>query len=326
MVNLAIIGVGQIGSRHLQSLAFLKYPSNIFLVDPSEKSLLTSRKNFLEVYRPDKSPHKNIFFCRSIQDINTPIDIAIIATSSDCRADVIKNLLTFQKVKKMILEKILFQKIDDYFEMKNLFVKNKIQVWVNCYMRAVNFFHRIKKELDQHQNISMTVDGSRWSMATTSIHFIDLFAYLTGSRQFSITEEKLTEPIIDSKRKGFKEFFGEMAGQNSKRDTLRLICDSNGHAPNRICIVNGDRCKEIIFGPREITYSYGKGQLSVHQKIEIPLQSQLTHHIVHQIIDRGVCALSSSQESMELHLPFIKIVLNFFGNKLNRKIKICPIT
>ena len=52
MINCAIIGAGQIGSRHLQALAQLNSPARIELVDSDPKALAMSEKRFLEVEQP----------------------------------------------------------------------------------------------------------------------------------------------------------------------------------------------------------------------------------------------------------------------------------
>ena len=45
-INILIVGSGQIGRRHVQSLSFLKIRSNIFVVDPNQSNLNIAKKLF----------------------------------------------------------------------------------------------------------------------------------------------------------------------------------------------------------------------------------------------------------------------------------------
>ena len=51
MINIAVIGAGQIGSRHLQALSQLNRLTNIQIVDPDYKSLERAREIFLQVQK-----------------------------------------------------------------------------------------------------------------------------------------------------------------------------------------------------------------------------------------------------------------------------------
>ena len=47
--SIAVIGAGEVGSRHLQALALLKRPVKIFVVDPSNESLRIAKERFQQV-------------------------------------------------------------------------------------------------------------------------------------------------------------------------------------------------------------------------------------------------------------------------------------
>ena len=59
MHQIAIIGAGQLGSRHLQGLAKLQLPCQVHVVDPSPKSLEVARQRFAET---PPSPHVGGYF------------------------------------------------------------------------------------------------------------------------------------------------------------------------------------------------------------------------------------------------------------------------
>ena len=49
MYNIAIIGAGQLGSRHLQGLKLAKLPIKIQVVDSSAESLAVAKSRYEEV-------------------------------------------------------------------------------------------------------------------------------------------------------------------------------------------------------------------------------------------------------------------------------------
>ena len=55
MLNIAIIGCGQIGSRHLQALSLIKEGAIIYLVDNSPESIDISKERFEQVVNKEKS-------------------------------------------------------------------------------------------------------------------------------------------------------------------------------------------------------------------------------------------------------------------------------
>jgi len=203
MPHIAIIGAGQLGSRHLQGLARTELAMKISVVDPSLNSLHLAKKRYLEI-RSNKNVRQIRFF-DSIQDINSDIDIAIIATNADVRKSVIESLLNYVHVGNFILEKVVFQSLEDFQIVIRRFNKNGINAWVNCGRRLWPIFNEIKGELLDKSDITLIISGNNWGMACNTIHMLDIFSYLTGEKDISILECDLNNRIYKSKRDGFFE-------------------------------------------------------------------------------------------------------------------------
>ena len=90
MHTIAIIGAGQIGSRHLQALALSNYNLNIQIVDPYAESLKNAQKRFDQV---NQNFTGNIAYFQQIKEIHKKIDIVIVATTSIDRRKVVEDLL-----------------------------------------------------------------------------------------------------------------------------------------------------------------------------------------------------------------------------------------
>src|SRR3989338_493757 len=118
-----IIGAGNIGSRHLQALRAVKISLEIIVVDPAQNSLNLSKERYQTMPR-GKHEHKISFFTE-IPDNLKSVDLGIIATCSDTRAEITRKLLAKTKVRHLVLEKLLFNKKKDYKSIGLLLKKNK---------------------------------------------------------------------------------------------------------------------------------------------------------------------------------------------------------
>jgi hypothetical protein len=106
--------------------------------------------------------------------------LVVIATNSDVRADLIRAIVDQTKVRNLLLEKVLFQKESDYFDIQKLLKKENIPTWVNFYRRDTVFFIDIKKQINLSKKIEMAVSGSLWGIGCLGPHFIDLLSFYSS--------------------------------------------------------------------------------------------------------------------------------------------------
>jgi hypothetical protein len=322
--NIAIIGAGQIGSRHLQACNLLVQRCNIFLVDPSESSLQMAEERFVESVTPT-SPRHHLSKLKSIQQLPQELDIVIVATASTHRACIISELVSLKKVNALILEKVLFQTLSDYESIGCLIKKHEIPTWVNCWMRAIRFYQDLKDKLSTDSIIKMTVEGPLWGLGCNSIHYLDLFAFLTDDLNINFDIVQLDSTMLNAKRDGFKEFTGMLGCSNSKGDALDLICKNEGDEKISIRIEEKNTWHEIV-GDNQITYLFFDGKNLEKSKITIPYQSQITNILINQITLYGNCMLTRLDDSINIHIPFIKVLLNHLDKSSFSEVKTCPIT
>lgn len=93
--NIGIIGVGQLGSRHLQGAKAAQLYLKIDVVDSSLDSLEKAKQYYSEI--PENNFSKEVHYLTSIQEMNDDLDLVIIATSAAVRLSVIKELVTTKK-------------------------------------------------------------------------------------------------------------------------------------------------------------------------------------------------------------------------------------
>ena len=326
MIHCAIIGTGQIGSRHLQALCNLKNPTRIDLVDPSNKSLQTALDRYEEVISPSKQGIE-LFCHNSLDNLPDTLDLVIVATNSNVREQVIRNVTQKRPVKNLILEKVLFQRSAQYIEVDNFLKKSSIPTWINCWMRTADLFKQIKSALNLSDPIQMKIEGSQWGMGTNSLHFMDLFSYFSECNDFKFVEVHLEDKVLDAKREGFKEFIGHLKGRNTREDSLELICRDEEDGPVTIEIQNG--LEEYLLVTNFTDHIDFKSSNELSSRIgrtSLPYQSEMTHIWANDIITKGYCGLPTYSNSMILHLELVRVLTEHLEKITGKKIDACPIT
>jgi hypothetical protein len=162
------------------------------------------------------------------------IDLCILATSADIRFEILTQLVSRFRVLNIILEKVLFQKIEHYGRVQSLLESHNINCWVNHPLRLNPAFQKLKVSLAaDHNELSCQVYGQNWGLGCNSLHWIDLIEYLTEERLISIDTALLNGNTIPSKRSGFIEFKGTILAKFSSGTTLQLTdapsLDSQGN-------------------------------------------------------------------------------------------------
>jgi len=324
MKNVIIIGAGQIGSRHLQGLAKINDDLNITVIDPSSESLKTAKERYFQVDNINTSSIVN--FRKDIPKFQK-LDIAIIATSSKIRKKVIKDLLVKSDPRFFILEKVAFQNLEDFKEIGNIFKTKNINSWVNCPNRAYESYKILKDRLNQKSPLEMKISGGNWGLASNSIHYIDLFSFLTGTIQMQITQSEIDNKIYSSKRDGFLELGGTIKIESINNDSLIMEDIKSSDGPVILSIKTPNFDIEINENLQESAL-VDKQKLSkkIISSFELTNQSTLTTDIVSRILSEGRSDLIDLENSYRLH----KIIIPFFINKMNEisnsSIKDCPIT
>ena len=82
MLNIILIGAGELGSRHLQGLVKVNHMLNIWVIDPSSESLARAEER-LEEIEYDKKRIKT-FFSNSLVPLDEPIFLCIILLKLCC--------------------------------------------------------------------------------------------------------------------------------------------------------------------------------------------------------------------------------------------------
>lgn len=324
MKTICLVGAGNIGSRHLQALKNVKTPLDISVVDTSTDSLNLAKERYEGFPNSVNSKHQLNFY-QEIEKLPKQIDIAIIATSSNVRAKVVKKLLNHSLVKFMILEKMLFHRRTDYLFVRKLLKKKKCKTFVNCSMRTMPFYFKLKKQI--HTPINYLVTGSQYGLITNAIHYIDHMAFLIDSLDFTVNTDSLIHIPIRSRRKGFLELNGTLTVNFMDGSFGSFTCFAKGEAPIVVEIVSPDfRCISKESENKAYVISAGKKWVWKEIKANIPYQSQMTDKIVNDLLNKGSCQLVNYQESAKIHLTLLESLLKFLNKHSKKPLFVYPFT
>lgn len=324
MVKILLVGAGNIGSRHLQALALLNRDADITVVDQNEESLKVAKERFESVYQSDYKIQVSYF--RELQDAYIDADIAIVATSAGPRKAIVETLLENTTIKNYILEKVVFQSIDDLYEMKKKFDERHIKVWVNCPRRNMDFYKKLRELLREESYVNYLIEGGDWGIGCNSIHLLDIYAYLSGASEFSADIERLDAGHINSKRSGYYEFSGQLdIDTNKGQVTMRSMKNRDAYliatiTSNHYQIIVDESIGKAWICSEETDRDFKK------EEVNVLYVSQTTQINIEAILDKGKCDLPPYDESLKYH----EVILNAFLRHLKETDdyceEACPIT
>lgn len=316
-MNIAVIGAGNIGTRHLQAITKCEEDHKVFAVEPTTEAQSKSREML-------GAAGQGVGYVSKVEDLPAVIDIAILAVNSGIRRRIAEQLLAHSSVQYMILEKVLFPYVKDYAEVEKLLQKHKVKAWVNCARRSWSYTRTLKGYFERSTAVSMRVQGNMWGLGCNTIHYIDLLSHLTNCQgPIQVDISALDEEIIPSKREGYVEFTGELNIQLGPH-RLKLV-SSRGENNGFVIDIQSKRlsCHITEKGSEGVNLITDNSTgLKRTELFEVPFQSSLTTQVVQDLLRTGTCPLTTYRDSVKLHIP----MLQAFAKKINNEQEYCNIT
>lgn len=292
----------------MQSFALCKQPIKLIIIEPSRAAIDICKLRWLEVNQKSSNEMVEISFQRDYSGLSEKITLAIIATNSSQRYSALKKLLKSCKCSYIILEKFLFT-VEEEYEMARSLIKNAgCKVYVNCMKRLYDCYSWTFERLSMEKGIlNMKVIGNNWGMSTSSIHFVDLFCYLSNdavkSCEFSLPDSVC---IIESKRPGYIEFIGHLEVESMKGNKLKIESNEGIEDGIFIYIEKGNIDMEI--SEMSDTINVKIPPKLIEKEFNYPFQSQLTLKCFEKIMSERNCSLPLYEEAANSHLMFLRAV------------------
>lgn len=318
MYTIAIIGAGQLGSRHLQGLKTAALDMRIYVVEPDAESLKTAAERYAQV--AENSRVQELILCDTQAGLPETLDLVVIATGSAPRAMITRELLRSRRVKNILFEKVLFQAPEEYGEIGTLLERNSVNAWVNCPRRMFAHYRKLRETTESLEKIDYRVTGRNWGLGCNAIHFIDNFAMLTGETDMTFDLSGIEPRIYPSKRPGYVEFCGTVTGRTPKGSTITLVSTDTLENPPVVTVQGAGFSAEIAESAGKMTVN------GAEEPIRMLYQSQLTGLQAEQILSEGRSDLASYSESARLHLHWLTPLIDVYNRLNGGHSDRCPIT
>ena len=307
-----------------------KFEFDVYVVDPNPNSLLLAESRATEI-----NHEHSIFFIDTISDLPKELALVIVATSSVVRLGVIEKLLEHSKVSVLILEKVLFQSLDEYNEAHEFLRKTKTKTYVNHPRRMQVLYSGLRSILQEFNSEIFDVDfyGVNWGLGCNGLHFSDVVLYLLDDSMESYDNNQIDSEIIDSKRKGFIEFTGTISGKTTNGNRLRLTSRKTDSPFSSIVLltINSPSLRISVFeGGVEPTIDVTLVQQDYKRRVQsfpaMLFQSDLSQMIVEDTLLGRNLQLTPYIDAMQNHKLFLASLLDLLNKHNDKYISKCPIT
>lgn len=212
-MNFLIIGVGNIGLRHIQGLSKINN-SKFFLYDKNNNYKVRFK---IEFDKLKKNNQINYFSnMDEIENKKLIYKLIILSITSEKRVAMLRRLRKIFPETKILIEKPICQSILELNRLKNI----KENTYVNYPRRYYPWFSKIKKEFLKNykkNKLNLKIRYINLGLATNTCHYIDLFNFLTNLNPNKVILKN--EKWFESKRKGFFDLNGDVEidfGKNNK--------------------------------------------------------------------------------------------------------------
>ena len=312
-----IAGAGELGSRYLQGLAKCRIPLSIQVYDVNPQSLVRAQQRWLEVINNDI--HHEINLISSLEQMPTNLDIAIVATRADVRPSVVREIQSISIVSNWILEKVLAQSEAALDEIVSQ-ISTRKKAWVNTPRRILPWHQQIKSCLKGGGPKKLKLIGGSWGLACNSVHFLDMFAWMTNETLIHVGTECLDSQWIRAKRDGNWEILGTLTATFSGGSTATL-CATIGEPVQTYEIDSGEQVLYVDEDAGRATRSDG---LEIPGRV--PLLSEVISDLVETILSTGNCELPRLSESVDIHRIFIRSLVSHWRQTVDANATAVPIT
>ncbi len=313
-INIIIIGCGNIGRRHLESILNLDLKIDVILIEKNKKKLNDIRKqNYFFNNKKIK-----IFFYQDIINFNLDFYFGIISTNSNDRLKCTKKLLKYNNVKNLLLEKLLAPNINQLNSLKEYLKNKSINVYVNTPRRQMKIYKEIKKQLNLKNPINIEYRGNKWNFASNAIHFIDLFSYLANDYNIKCVSLRLSKKL-SSKRNKYSEFLGYSFFVNNTKGTL-FLSDSIKNQDNFSNILKINNLKYSFIIDENLGYylkvNNDLDKIITKRNFKFELQSKITEKYIKNLKKGKKSELTDFKESyLQHHIFYQKFFYQVQKNK-----------
>jgi len=322
-MRVIIIGSGQLGSRHLQGVLKNSDVTHLWVIDEWESSLKLAEE------RANEIEHTAVVFYQSdFKDLPQEVDLCIISGTANVRLDHCQRILSLVKIHFLLLEKILFNSLEDFEKSKLFFSEFQgLKVYVNHPRRMFDFYQVLKKKMIRLDNQKWTIDvsGNDWGLACNALHYVDLWCFLRETEADGFDFNQDGNSTVSSKRSSFIEIRGTLKVDFSNGDQMFLRSDICPEMKVMNVDLRGERCVwQIQESEKLICENATTGELILEGDVEY--QSGLTSKVLEHIKSKGETELTDYFEAFSMHQKFVLSAIDWYNFKLDKNESFIPVT
>ncbi len=330
--SVAVVGSGSLGRYYLLGLLDVSFPLEIYVVDVDPGALAESKAVWEVAGRP--GGHL-LNFLSSPRGLPNLVDLAIVATTADHRAEVARRVVDESRVAYWVFEKVLGQSIED-LEVLGSIASTSEAAWVNTWGRSIDWYQQVRALAGRGGPYGFSATGGSWGMGCNSIHLIDLCSWWSGEGLAFVDASGLGSRWWPAKRPGFHEPSGRLEAVFDGGSTLTMIARPPGPGPDGSSVAGRDHLDQIIVdaptgrwefeGPWSESNGIARGPDGdlVHGRISY--QSERTAPLVQEILLDGRCGLTAMAESVALHRPLLEALIDHWNGVTGETGSLVPIT
>jgi predicted dehydrogenase len=296
-----IIGLGNIGFRHLQGLAAMADEIAVEGFDVEEGAVERARAEWENI------PSAMGRFS-SPADISGPADLTVLATSAVGRETLLESHLAIGS-RRFLLEKVVFTDPDAFMRAQHALDAAGAVAYVNTARRLWPLHQKIRGMVETtNAPISLEIAGRNIGLACNGVHFIDLLQMLSGHTDVAATRAEISTPWA-SKRAGYYEVWGDVLFEAGD---ARLALSVQPDAPEATTI-------RLRLGDSEYMVDEASGALKSDMAVVLdagraPYQSELSIEYARPMLQDLAPALPSLLESAKAHIALFEAIRPAFEN------------
>lgn len=290
-----LIGLGNIGFRHLQGLASMARDIRLEGYDLAHSARERAGLEWSS-YTGSEGDFSQLH--------DTPADLAILATSAAGRETMIRQELD-RGTRRFLLEKVVFTQQAAFDRMQAALQAVGASAYVNTARRLWPLYQKLAQDTRASgQPVALEVSGRHLGLACNGVHFIDLLQMLSSDMDITAVDADLSKPW-PCKREGYFEIWGAVRFRTSGGSSLLLSVEEDGPETPLVRLTQGDRHLTILEGAGQLVDPAG---IVVQDIGRAPYQSELSALYARPMLADMAPMLPSLAESTRAHKALLAVL------------------
>ena len=315
MGAILLVGCGNIGFRHLQAICDVPAATDIVVVEPAVEHHARIESQFVA----GAAPGRRFELHTRLPTDPAEFDVGVVATTAEPRREIVEEIFDHHRLGAIVLEKVVAQTRSD-LEVIGARIDHAGAVgFVNCGRRTFDGYRKIAAEIAPETEVTVTVRGNEFGLASNAIHFVDLAEFLSGTPTDAVDARGLERAAAPGKRPGTVELYGRITGRLARGGSFSIE-SGHGAATEIEVTIETPTTTWVVDEIGRVVTAEGSGPE--------PFASQNvseSDEVYRDLLDHLDCSLTPYGDSRRQHELVIDAVRDHLGISIERDDP-CPIS